>query len=176
MQLRDWLKASNVSIKSFSEEIRVERAMVYRYFTGAMPRANTIRRIELLTDGAVTAQDFYDNALEHRNGGEKQPREQELSAPAQQTSRGDPGDLSADPVVSTTCATPHASAWPDLSAQNISAVPAERGAHGSVRTDSDPNRPRISVGVLGAAITSYILTPTEMPLITPGSSMAKLTR
>lgn len=66
MKLRDWLRASNVSIKSFAQEVRVERVMVYRYFTGAMPRARTIRRIELLTDGAVTAQDFYDNAIKQR--------------------------------------------------------------------------------------------------------------
>jgi len=64
MQLRDWLKSSSFSIKSFAEEVKVERAMIYRYFTGAIPRAHTIRRIEVLTNGAVRAQDFYDNAVE----------------------------------------------------------------------------------------------------------------
>lgn len=63
MRLRDWLKESRFSVKSFAETVRVERAMVYRYFTGAIPRASTIRRIEVITDGAVTAQDFYENAM-----------------------------------------------------------------------------------------------------------------
>ena len=64
MRLREWLNASTFSVKSFAETLGVERAMVYRYFTGAIPRARTIRRIELLTNGAVTAQDFYETAVQ----------------------------------------------------------------------------------------------------------------
>ena len=64
MRLNDWLKISDFSVKAFAEEVKVERAMVYRYFTGAIPRAQTIRRIEQLTNGAVTAQDFYNNAMQ----------------------------------------------------------------------------------------------------------------
>jgi hypothetical protein len=63
MRLQDWLDASGSSIKSFAATVKVERAMIYRYFAGAIPRAQTIWRIEMLTNGAVTAQDFYDNAL-----------------------------------------------------------------------------------------------------------------
>jgi predicted transcriptional regulator len=63
MQLADWLRAKNISIKAFSESLQVERAMIYRYFSGAVPRARTIRRIEELTAGAVTAQDFHINAV-----------------------------------------------------------------------------------------------------------------
>ena len=63
MQLREWLRASGFTVKSFAERVDVERAMIYRYFTGAIPRTDTIRRIEQLTNGAVRAQDFYDNAV-----------------------------------------------------------------------------------------------------------------
>ena len=65
MRLREWLTESDQSVKSFAKELNVERAMVYRYFTGAIPRTRTMRRIELLTKGAVTAQDFYENALQN---------------------------------------------------------------------------------------------------------------
>lgn len=37
MRLRDWLNESKFSVKSFAKEVRVERAMVYRYFTGLYP-------------------------------------------------------------------------------------------------------------------------------------------
>jgi hypothetical protein len=37
--------------------------MLYRYFTGSIPRAERMHRIEKLTNGAVTAQDFYENAM-----------------------------------------------------------------------------------------------------------------
>jgi hypothetical protein len=68
MQLRDWLTKSHTSIKGFARRIKVERAMVYRYFAGTIPRAKTIRRIEVFTDGAVTAQDFYIRAVQRMNG------------------------------------------------------------------------------------------------------------
>jgi hypothetical protein len=42
--------------------------MIYRYFMGTIPRAQTIRRIEMITDGAVTAQDFYTSAVLRMNG------------------------------------------------------------------------------------------------------------
>jgi predicted transcriptional regulator len=63
MQLFDWIKAQNVSISQFSRNIGVERVMVYRYFAGSVPRFEIIRRIEKITRGKVTAQDFYVNAL-----------------------------------------------------------------------------------------------------------------
>jgi hypothetical protein len=78
--------------------------MIYRYFRGAMPRARTIRRIELLTDGAVTAQDFYNDPMEHRNGGEKPPKEYGLSAPAQQASPSNVDGMEAGNAVSAAAA------------------------------------------------------------------------
>jgi hypothetical protein len=63
MQLFDWVRSQNVSISQLSRNIGVERAMIYRYFAGAIPRTSTIRRIEKITRGKVTAQDFYLNAL-----------------------------------------------------------------------------------------------------------------
>ena len=63
MQLREWIKTSRYSIKSFAETVQIERAMIYRYFYGAIPRAQLMHRIEVLTGGRVTAQDFYDNAV-----------------------------------------------------------------------------------------------------------------
>ena len=63
MELRQWLTESNTSIKGFARTVKVERAMIYRYFLGTIPRARTIRRIEIVTGGAVTAQDFYASAL-----------------------------------------------------------------------------------------------------------------
>ncbi|MBV9655853.1 MAG: hypothetical protein JOZ42_14960 [Acetobacteraceae bacterium] len=63
MQLREWLTRSGCSVKGFARTIGVERAMVYRYFGGAVPRAKIIRRIDIVSEGAVTAQDFYENAM-----------------------------------------------------------------------------------------------------------------
>ena len=63
MELRAWLTASHTSIKAFARDVKVERAMIYRYFLGTVPRARVIRRIEILTEGAVSAQDFYANAV-----------------------------------------------------------------------------------------------------------------
>lgn len=63
MQLKDWLATSNTSIKAFARAVNVERAMIYRYFLGTIPRARIIHRIEGLTGGAVTAQDFYATAV-----------------------------------------------------------------------------------------------------------------
>jgi len=67
MYLRDWLTATDTSIKAFARQVKVERAMIYRYFMGTIPRAQTIRRIEVITDGAVTAQDFYSSAVLRMN-------------------------------------------------------------------------------------------------------------
>jgi hypothetical protein len=63
--------------------------MIYRYFTGTLPRAKTIQRIEILTDGAVTAQDFYACALERMNEAEAREaarqRAVDLKAPVHAT-------------------------------------------------------------------------------------------
>lgn len=147
MKLRDWLKASNVSIKSFSEELGVERAMVYRYFTGAMPRARTIRRIELLTAGAVTAQDFYDSAMEHKNSTWQQERK--VEPPAAQSS------TSTDTARPPERATSRSFAWPDLSNQNIALASSGHIAGGLNRAQNTTHRP--TPAVLSAAITHYIL-------------------
>ena len=63
MQLYDWIKLNNVPISHVSETICVGRAMVYRYFAGVIPRKKIIQRVEIMTRGAVTAQDFYINAV-----------------------------------------------------------------------------------------------------------------
>jgi hypothetical protein len=68
MHLKSWLADTDTSIKGFARKVKVERAMIYRYFSGTLPRARTIRRIEILTEGAVTAQDFYASAVERMNG------------------------------------------------------------------------------------------------------------
>lgn len=64
MRLQNWLEQSKRSVSGFAREVQVERAMVYRYFTGAVPRVGIIRRVEKITNGAVTFQDFYDNATQ----------------------------------------------------------------------------------------------------------------
>lgn len=64
MQLKHWLANSDTSIKAFARAVNVERAMIYRYFLGTVPRARVIRRIEIITEGAVTAQDFYTTAMQ----------------------------------------------------------------------------------------------------------------
>ena len=68
MELRTWLTHSNTSIKAFARAVNVERAMIYRYFLGTVPRARVIHRIETLTGGAVTAQDFHANAVRRMDG------------------------------------------------------------------------------------------------------------
>jgi len=83
MQLRDWLTTSHTSIKGFARRIKVERAMVYRYFSGTIPRAKTIHRIEVFTGGAVTAQDFYICAVQRMNETiATPPADVRMSAPA----------------------------------------------------------------------------------------------
>jgi AcrR family transcriptional regulator len=68
MQLKSWLAGTDTSIQAFARKVGVERAMIYRYFAGVIPRARTMRRIEILTEGAVTAQDLYACALERMDG------------------------------------------------------------------------------------------------------------
>ena len=150
MKLRDWLKSSNVSIKSFAEQLDVERAMVYRYFIGTMPRPKTIRRVELITDGAVTAQDFYDNAVHYGYGNRMQPSERGLSVSAQEAVSAATALPRETPAPARTtsrhCArvsVSRAIPWPDLSDQNI----PERVVQTSSRTnllnhlaDSGPSR------------------------------------
>jgi hypothetical protein len=70
MQLKSWLAGTDMSIQVFARKVKIQRAMIYRYFSGTLPRAKTIRRIEILTEGAVTAQDFYASALERMNEAE----------------------------------------------------------------------------------------------------------
>ena len=45
MQLRDWLKSTDTSIATFAAQLKIERAMVYRYFAGAVPRVLTMRQL-----------------------------------------------------------------------------------------------------------------------------------
>jgi len=64
MRLAQWLKDQDVSVPAFQERIGVRsRNTVYRYLRGEqVPEPKVMRRIIAATAGAVTANDFYDEA------------------------------------------------------------------------------------------------------------------
>lgn len=59
--LEDWLKISGVSMNAFAQRIGVTRQALHRYRTGErMPDRGVMARIAEETDGAVTANHFYE--------------------------------------------------------------------------------------------------------------------
>lgn len=63
MELKTYLLQQGMTLSAFAEEIGVRTPSVSRYATGArIPRPAIMARIVAATGGAVTAQDFFDQA------------------------------------------------------------------------------------------------------------------
>jgi transcriptional regulator with XRE-family HTH domain len=63
MTLTEYLKEKQVPPGEFARAIRVTEVAVRRYLRGArIPSVDVMQRIASLTEGAVTANDFYQTA------------------------------------------------------------------------------------------------------------------
>lgn len=63
MQLSQYLEENGLSYKQLSEQLGVTETSIYRYAKGLRkPRAEHIKRIFDVTEGKVTADDFYETA------------------------------------------------------------------------------------------------------------------
>jgi len=61
MKLADWLTENELSQTAFAQKIGSSQSQVARFAAGTrMPRKQTMRKIKLVTGGAVTANDFYE--------------------------------------------------------------------------------------------------------------------
>ena len=60
MRLEEWLKSQKMTTGQFAKKIGVSRSQVHKYlYEGAIPRPEILRRIFIVTNKAVTANDFY---------------------------------------------------------------------------------------------------------------------
>ena len=77
MQLRQYIHSNNISVNEFAASISVKRNAVYRYMRGeSNPRHEIMCNILSVTNGQVTANDFYSSRNEHRG---KNDDKQEIS-------------------------------------------------------------------------------------------------
>lgn len=92
MRLRDWLTAKKMDFREFGETIGRTAEAVRRYANGErIPDRDTMPLIFSATDGAVTANDFYDigTASDHDAAD---------TTPVAGTSSGNNGEISAEAV------------------------------------------------------------------------------
>ncbi len=60
MKLAKWIKNQNITIPAFAKEIGKNRSLVHKYVYGkAIPKQDAMVKIYQLTQGAVSANDFY---------------------------------------------------------------------------------------------------------------------
>tara|TARA_R110002110_G_scaffold83081_1_gene215770 strand:- start:1307 stop:1504 length:198 start_codon:yes stop_codon:yes gene_type:complete len=65
MKLKDYLKAKKISQARFARRLNMSRSAVSRLLDGSkFPSPETIRRVSLATNGEVTPNDFYDQAMQ----------------------------------------------------------------------------------------------------------------
>lgn len=64
MKLRDWRKSRGVSPEELAERLGCHRTTVVRYELRRVPDPEMMRKIVLVTDGAVQPNDFYDLGAE----------------------------------------------------------------------------------------------------------------
>lgn len=65
-KLRQYLKENNITQKEFAKLLDVDVISLWRYLQGTrIPRPKTLKKICELTNGYVTANDFYNNAGEN---------------------------------------------------------------------------------------------------------------
>lgn len=62
MKLKRYLDTKGIKIKHFAMILEVDPSHLSRWITGkVMPRVETIKKIEQLTEGNVTVIDWYDD-------------------------------------------------------------------------------------------------------------------
>ena len=60
MDIRTYLKTSDISVATFAETLGLSPQAVHRYITGERtPRRDVIRKIVDASDGAITVADIY---------------------------------------------------------------------------------------------------------------------
>lgn len=59
MTLDDYLKASDLTEEAFAKRLSVSQPAVHRYRNGRIPTPDVMQKIIEATDGAVTANDFF---------------------------------------------------------------------------------------------------------------------
>ena len=60
MKLREYRELFGLSQKEFAKAANVSGMAISRYESGRIPSSSAMRRIIEVTDGAVTANDFFD--------------------------------------------------------------------------------------------------------------------
>ncbi len=77
MQLEEYIINNSLNAASFGRLIGVKsRATVGRYLKGRVPDKHIINKIAAITNGKVTANDFYENVKP--NGKHKSPRNKKM--------------------------------------------------------------------------------------------------
>ena len=64
MKLRDWLRREKVSQAEMAAKLEIAQATVSRICKGDYPGPDTMRRIAIVTKGAVMPNDFFDFEFE----------------------------------------------------------------------------------------------------------------
>lgn len=59
MRLAEWLKKQKMSVLDFAKKAEVSSMTVYRWQEDTIPDREKMKKIVELTNGAVTANDFY---------------------------------------------------------------------------------------------------------------------
>ena len=85
MRLADYLRAEKLTLAAFASRIEVGPMAVHRYAkAGRVPQPDVMRRIIEATDGAVTANDFFDaprRPRSCRSSGKRHERNLHLGPP-----------------------------------------------------------------------------------------------
>lgn len=63
MHLKKWLKSNRMTIAEFADQAGYSSGAVAKWVQGErFPRIRAIKKIEEITDGSVTVQDFFNQA------------------------------------------------------------------------------------------------------------------
>lgn len=74
MELKQWLSSTGTTYRQFGDAIGVSEHAVWRYASGRrIPDREVMPRIHAVTDGLVTANDFYGPPSQNGNSGEARP-------------------------------------------------------------------------------------------------------
>jgi hypothetical protein len=77
MQLSEYLKSTGISVAEFASLVGAKsRATIHRYITNVAstkryPSPSMMKKITFITQGKVTANDFYGQPSKVKNGGNK---------------------------------------------------------------------------------------------------------
>jgi transcriptional regulator with XRE-family HTH domain len=60
MYLKDWLNENDMTLEEFADKCEFSRGAVAKWISGErFPRIDALKKIEGITDGGVTVQDFF---------------------------------------------------------------------------------------------------------------------